>query len=248
MKHKLTNIIASLLLVALPAFAGETSKAPPVVVTAVDEPLSVELSTGYANEYLWRGITLGRDLAFGQLHLEYGVADNTVIEAQGFYGSFNSFDDDQLDGSIGVRQQFGKLTAIAGYSVFDFPEEYKGTRQEIYGGFVYALPYDIKVGGTYNFSFEGDTQDYTELYISAPYILSSDSEGAPTQFISGSVTQGLLLEEGEAAHTTLGLSYTYAVSKSLSLVPFFEYNFVQTDYVEDQDDDAFWGVKARLKF
>ena len=248
MKTKLTTIVTTLALACVPAFAGETAKSPPVVVSAVEKPLAVELSTGYANEYLWRGITLGRDLVFGQLHLEYGIADNTVIEAQGFYGAFNSFDDDQIDGSVGVRQQFGKLTAIAGYSVFDFPEEYKGTRQELYGGFVYALPYDIKVGGTYNFSFEGDTQDYTEVYVSAPYVLSTDAEGNPTQFISGSVTQGLLLEEGEAAHTTLGVTYSYAVSKSLTLVPFFEYNFVQTDYVEGQDDDAFWGVKARLKF
>ena len=247
MKNKLTNIIASLLLASAPAFAGESAKAPPVVVTASESRLYGEVSSGYASENLWRGVSLGDDLVFGQLSLSYDVTDSTTLELQGFYGTFDSFDEDQVDGRVGVRQKFGKLSVLGGYSVFDFPDALGGTQQELYGGVEYTLPFNIVLGAVYNFSLEDDVKDYTEVSVSAPWVLAVDKEGQPTQSLVGKATQGLYLEEGEAVHTTLSLAYNYSVTKALTVSPFVEYNFVQDDYVQ-QEDGEYWGVKASFRF
>ena len=133
------------------------------------------------------------------------------------------------------------------YSVFDFPDALGGTQQELYGGVEYALPFNIVLGAVYNFSLEDDVKDYTEVSVSAPWVLAVDKEGQPTQSLVGKATQGLYLEDGEAVHTTLSLAYNYSVTKALTVSPFVEYNFVQDDYIQ-QEDGEYWGVKASFRF
>jgi len=250
MKNKLTHIVTALVLASTSVFSGESTKSPPVVDASTVSRVSGTLSTGYANEYLWRGTSLGEDLLFGELELSYDVTDTTVLEFQGFYGSFDSDGGDrtdEVDGSVGVRQKFGNLTALGGYSIYDLPDAFGGTQQELYGGFEYELPYSLTLGATYNFSLEDDLRDYTEVSLSAPFVLVTAGDGSATQFFIGKVSQGIYLEDGEAVHTTLSVLYNASLTKSFSIAPFVEYNFVQDEEIA-QEDGAYWGIKALYRF
>jgi hypothetical protein len=240
MKHKLKTTIASLILsFSAPSWAGTKDTVPPQV-SPLNE-VSTQVTAGYATDYIWRGVKSGKNLFEGSLQFGLNLDDSTAIALGVFGAGTEDFDRTEVEFTAGVAHDFGLVTGTAEYTYYNYSAAVAANTQELALGVVYVLPFDIESTLKYFISIEGDNNGYSEFTLSKTLVINE------SQYLTGTVTEGFLIEAGEFAHTTADLSYNYRFSSGVTASPFVSYSFGH-EGVRDTDAGFAAGVKASFKF
>jgi hypothetical protein len=205
-----------------------------------------DLSAGYSNEYLFRGINYGQDL------IEVGAlvkaeAYGLGLSAGAWYGSYDNnatpaldnlgADVGELDLYGAVSKDLGFLTASIGY-IYRYYESNEvstlGT-QEIYLGVARQF-FGVDTSLTYYWGIEGENNGYSELDIGKSFELNQ----CLTLNCGGKL--GYLVEEGQLTALTTKVSLDWNFVSTAKLSPFVAYSISLCD---DNDSD-YYGAKNQI--
>ncbi|MEO0017354.1 MAG: hypothetical protein RLZZ522_637 [Verrucomicrobiota bacterium] len=197
-----------------------------------------ELTTGYSNEYLFRGLNLGQDLIEVSADVKAKLADGWAVSAYAWYGNVNnghvfgmndqSFN--ELDLYADVSKEFSFATATLGYinrsydtdAMSPGPLGYFDVTQEISLGMSRQF-YGIDTSLTYYWGIEGDNDGYTELAMNKAWELK------PCLVLNTGGQLGYLMEQGQCTALTLKTSLDWGFAGTAKLSPFMAYALSLSD-------------------
>jgi hypothetical protein len=223
---------------------GALAAASALVAGIATAEVEYEISTGYSNEYLWRGISVGQDLVEAGLDVstEYNGID---LGAGLWYGSFDSalgipeFDVDQHQLYAEASKDLGFATGTVGY-LYNYYEniiQNTGT-QEVYFGLSRDLGF-AQAALTYYWDIEDDVTGFgaPDLDGYAALALTRGFELSQCLNLNTGVTYGYLVEQGQSAHLTAKVALDYAFRENATISPFVAYS---TDL--NGDNDTLYGA------
>ncbi len=221
-----------------------------VAGNASAEGVEYDLSAGYSNEYLFRGLNLGQDL------IEVGALVKTEVSGIGlsagaWYGSYDNanLDGFNTDSDVGeldlygaVSKDFGFLTASVGY-IYRYSESGDDTAndfvvppsQEIYGA-VSRQIYGIDTALTYYWGIEGENDGYSELDLGKSFELNQ------CLVLNCGAKLGYLVEEGQLTALTSKVSLDWNFVSTAKLSPFVAYSIS----LNDDNDTWYSGSKNQV--
>lgn len=191
----------------------------------VSAEVESEVSLGYTNEYLFRGVNLGQQLVEASLNVatEYNGLD---LSAGLWHGSFDNagVNNNELDLYAEVAKDLGFATAAIGYINYqndksfdvDYAEVYFSLAREIYG---------IETSLAYYWDVENDNDGYLELGAGKGFELS------PCLTLSTGAKLGYLVEQGQLGHLTAKVALDYAYSETATISPFVSHAWSLSDDV-----------------
>jgi hypothetical protein len=224
---------------------GALAAASALVAGNATAEVEYEISTGYSNEYLWRGISVGKDLVEAGLDVatEYNGFD---LGAGLWYGSFDNnagpfgdVDTDQHQLYAEASRDLGFATGTVGY-LYNYYEDIGGNvgTQEIYFGLSRDLGF-AQASLTYYWDIEDDVTGFgtPDLDGYAALALTRGFELSQCLNLNTGVTYGYLVEQGQSAHLTARVALDYAFRENATLSPYVAYS---TDL--NGDNDTLYGA------
>ena len=246
-------LAAASALVAGNATAG-TSAPAAAPTSAPDAAINYELHTGYASEYLFRGLNLGQDLVEAGVDVKteaYGLG----LSAGAWYGSYDKgtslgrttvqeVDVDELDLYGEVSKDLGFLTASVGY-IYRFNEDVADQNglgeflsddsQEVYFSVARDLGF-ASASLTYFWDIEGDNDGYSELALTRSFEIYS------CLALNVGTNIGYLVEQGQATAWTTKVALDWGFAEHAKLSPFVAVSVA----LSDDNDTAYDGSGNEL--
>ena len=227
------------ILAALAAVTAMAAAAPPSEV-------DYELHTKYSNEYLFRGLNLGKDL------VEVGADVTADVRGVGlsagvWYGSFQdnavpglgspTQDAIELDLYGQISKNFGLCTGSLGYLYRYFEANDNNTlnTQEVVFGLSHQF-WGIDTSLTYYWGVEKDNNGYSE------FALGKGIELSHSLVLNCGLALGYLAEQGQLTALTSKLSLDWGVTHTATLSPFVKWSVA----LSDDNDTAYYGSKNQI--
>jgi len=222
--HHSTVCLCSLaLFTSLPLMAGtDTTLAQPITPEA-SNAFTGELSVGYDNRYIFRGLWFGNDTVWGNLSISKEIAPKWTISANVFYTDVMDSDLDYSESNLGAN-----IAYASDYGTFTFG----GTYYKFHDGF----------GGN-SLSGAAGQGDASELYLSYSHELFCG--------ITGSFLAAYDLRV-DGGYLEAGLGKTWSLSDSISLDTSATVGYGLSDYYsqklsgDDPNDFTHVGLRVAL--
>ena len=180
-----------------------------------------ELSTGYTNEYIFRGINLGQDLVEVSATAK-GQWNDISLAAGAWYGSFDNgpaFDELDLWADAGYDFSYATVSAGYIYRYVTAGDWWSTGNQEIYAGLSRDL-WGWQTSLTYYWDIEDDNDGYTELATKYEYAIPG-YDCLSIGFVS---RLGYLVEEGDFTHWSNRLAFNWGFAERAKLSPFVQFD------------------------
>ena len=213
---------------------GALAAASALVAGNANAEVEYQLHTGYSNEYLFRGVNLGKDL------VETGLDASTTVggislSAGAWYANYQALGGNanfnEVDLYTSASKDLGFATASIGYIYYA-----NGTdnliKQNVTGNLPdyqevsFGLSRDLGFATaslTYFWDIVGDNDGYSELALGRSFELSP----CLTLNLGGNV--GYLVEQGQATALTLKASLDYGFAEHAKLSPFVTQSIALSD-------------------
>ena len=222
---------------------GALAAASALVAGNANAEVEYALHTGYSNEYLFRGVNLGKDLVETGLNASTEVS-GINLSAGVWYANYQQAagnnDFNELDLYTSASKDLGFATASIGYIYYangadKAYEADNGTPdyQEVSFGLSRDLGF-ATASLTYFWDIVGDNDGYSELALGRSFELSP----CLTLNLGGNV--GYLVEQGQATALTLKASIDYGFAEHAKLSPFVTQSVSLSD---DNDTPSYEGVE-----
>lgn len=203
---------------------GALAAASALVAGNANAEVEYQLHTGYSNEYLFRGVNLGKDLVETGLDASTTVA-GINLSAGAWYANYQAeggnTNFDEIDLYTSASKDLGFATASIGYIYYangaDKAYEAANGNLADYQEVSFGLSRDLGFATaslTYFWDIVGDNDGYSELALSRSFELS------PCLKLNVGGNVGYLLEQGQATALTLKASLDYGFAEHAKLSPF----------------------------
>lgn len=208
------------------------------------------LHTGYSNEYLFRGVNLGKDLVetglnasteVSGINLSAGAWYANYQQNLGAFGAPIDVNANEIDLYASASKDLGFATASVGYIYYansnDTIFEQLVGKAPDYQEVSFGLSRDLGFATaslTYFWGIVGDNDGYSELALSRSFELSP----CLTLNLGGNV--GYLVEQGQATALTLKASLDYGFAEHAKLSPFVAQSISLSD---DNDTPSYEGAE-----
>ena len=214
---------------------GALAAASALVAGNANAEVEYALHTGYSNEYLFRGVNLGKDLVETGLNASTEVS-GINLSAGAWYANYqaNGGNDnlDEIDLYTSASKDLGFATASIGYiyyangadKAYEADNGNRADTQEVSFGLSRDLGF-ATASLTYFWDIVGDNDGYSELALSRSFELSP----CLTLNLGGNV--GYLVEQGQASALTLKASLDYGFAEHAKLSPFVTQSIALSDDV-----------------
>jgi hypothetical protein len=220
---------------------GALAAASALVAGNANAEVEYQLHTGYSNEYLFRGVNLGKDLVETGLNASTEVS-GINLSAGAWYANYQAFGGNanlnEIDLYTSASKDLGFATASIGYiyyanSADKVIESFTGNLAD-YQEVSFGLSRDLGFATaslTYFWDIVGDNDGYSELALGRSFELSP----CLTLNLGGNV--GYLVEQGQASALTLKASLDYGFAEHAKLSPFV----TQSISLSDDNDTVYGG-------
>jgi uncharacterized protein (TIGR02001 family) len=201
---------------------GALAAASALVAGNANAEVEYEMHTGYSSEYLFRGVTQGKNLV--EMGVDVAYETNGINLSAGLWGSAydsaatsHSGSENEVDLYTEVSKDFGFLTASVGYIYYWQMGSLGRDNQEVYVGLSRDLGF-AKASLTYYGDVDrtngGDTDGYTELAFTRGFELSQ------CLTLNVGTNVGYLVEGGDFTAWTTKASLDWGFAEHAKLSPF----------------------------
>lgn len=190
---------------------GALAAASALAAGSASAQLEYEITTGYTNEYLFRGINLGQDLVEVGLGAA-GEWNGLGVSGGAWYATWDNADELDLFGEVSKDLGFAK--AAVGYIFYHFPETSGFDAQEVYGSLSREF-FGVEASLTYFWDIETDNDGYAELGLSKSFPL-----GIECLSLNVGSKLGYYVEHSDFAHLTTTVALDWAFRENAVLSPF----------------------------
>lgn len=217
--------------------------------------IDYELSAEYTDQYIFRGLNLGKHpvaagLTAGSEINGVGVTAGANYKSWSQPNRFGGGLVDELELSSELTYDFGAFTGGLGYIYYWFPananiiSNFAEVPISIYKSFGLV---DVGLTHFYGVNSGVDFDGYTELN------LSNSTELSSCLSLNTGVALGYLVEQGGLSHVTLSTSLDYALSETATFSPFIGHSWslgergnVYTGY--QARNELFGGARIAVSF
>ncbi len=225
---------------------GALAAASALVAGTAMAEVEYELSAGYTNQYLFRGIEQGNDLTEVGLGASttYNGIDLSASVWNGTYETSTTSNIDETDIVAEASKDLGFATGSIGYIWYTYDSEVEDA-QEVYFGLSRELAYGINGKLTYFWDIEGDNNGYAELGLSREFEINTCTN------LEVATAVGYAVEEGEFANWVTSATINYAFSETATLSPFVMVAIggpEDSGYSSDSQNELVGGAKLSVSF
>lgn len=214
-----------------------------------DSPISLALSVGYDNEYIWRGADLGKDLTWFDVSLGYSITDDLSFTLGAWQATWRS--GDELDIYASLDYSLGAVDLSLGWIYYYFYGPGSDYHEYSLGASTSLGPIDL--GLTYYIApAAGLEYDYVELSAGTSFELTENMSldlgvalgWGDKDFIA---FQGGPLEDS-LTHFGANAALNIALYENLTLSPYIATSIPLDELDGPYGDEFYGGISLGVEF